>query len=363
MSSNKTVQPARNTTSRPPAEPAHRMRALLEGMTLTFDPGAAGDLRAIVQFDVTSSDPHSYYLQIGSGQCTFHKGPAQKPDLTITAPPETWLAISAGKLNAQEAALRGMYRANGDLSLLMRLGTLFRPAGEVNYTARPEQRPAGPVALSGMAWMTLSFVPVALFWILFNVQTVTPWASIGLPLALCLLLVGYRLIFDRPTWLESGVCLMLGGFAALALAGSPAIHRWGGVFASLFMGGIWFSSLILPRMPVSAEYSKWTVIKPLWELSLFIHPNAVISMAWSWQFLAAGLLGIAAVTQPRLHLPLVLAQYLLMLPAVAFTRHYQAGIRQRVIADPDRDLARMRVAAMAGLCLCGAAIAGAWLWL
>jgi putative sterol carrier protein len=346
-----------------PVEPKGRMRALLEGMTLAFDGQAAGDLAATLQFNVTAPDPGTYYLRLAAGQCTFHKGTASQPDLTITTPPDVWLAISRGKLSAQEAALRGLYRANGDLSLLMRMGTLFKPMSDVRVAAPPEQRPAGPLPLSGMAWMTLPFVPMTLFWFLFNLPGISPWLSVGLPLALSAAIVGYRLIYDRPTWLESGVGLMFISIAGLVLAGVPAISRWGGAFASLFMGGIWFSSLAWAAAPVSAEYVKWTMIKPLWNLSLFIHPNAVISLVWSWQFLAAGLLGIAAVPLPTLHLPLVLAQYLLMVPAAMFTRRYQQGVRQRVIADPERDLATIRRVALAGLGLSAAIVAVAWLWL
>jgi hypothetical protein len=245
----------------------------------------------------------------------------------------------------------------------MRMGKLFKPMSEVRVAAPPEQRPAGPLPLSGMAWMALPFVPVTLFWLLFNLPGVSPWLSVGLPLALCVALVGYRLIYDRPTWLESGVGLMFVLIAGLVLAGVPAVSRWGGAFASLFMGGIWFSALAWAAMPVSAEYVKWTMVKPLWGLSMFIHPNAVISLAWSGQFLAAGLLGIAAVLVPALHLPLVLAQYLLMVPAAMFTRRYQQGIRQRVIADPERDMVTIRRVALAGLGLSGAIIAATWLWL
>ncbi len=347
-----------------PAEPKGAMRKLLEGLTLALDGQAAGDLAATLQFDVTAPDAGSYYLHIAAGQCTFHTGTAPRPDLTITTPPGVWLDIARGKLGAQEAAVRGLYRAAGDLSLLARMGTLFKPAGEVTIAAPAEQqRLAGPLPLSGMAWLTLPFVPVTLFWILFNLPGVSPWLSVGLPLALCAALVAYRLVYDRPTWLEYGVGLMFVLIAGLALAGVPAIGRWGGAFASLFMGAIWFSSLVWAAMPVSAEYVKWTVVKPVWDLSMFIHPNAVISLAWGGQFLAAGLLGSAAVLLPALHLPLVLAQYLLMVPAAMFTRRYQAGIRQRVIADPERDLAAIRRVALAGLGLSAAVAAVAWLWL
>ncbi len=353
-----------DTLAEQPAAPKGSMRAFLEGMTLAFDGQATGDLAATVQYNITAPDAGTYYLHMAAGQCTFHKGTAPQPGLTITTSPDIWLAISRGKLSAQEAAQQGLYQAAGDLSLLMRMRTLFKPMSEVRIAAPPAQRPPGPLSLSGMTWMTLPFVPTILFGLLFNLPGVSPWLGVGLPLALSVALVGYRLIYDRPTWLESGVCLMAVLMAGLVLIGAPGIvSRWGGAFASLFMGAIWFSSLVWAAMPASAEYVKWTFVKPVWNLSSFIHPNAVISLAWSWQFLAAGILGIAAVLLPALHLPLVLAQYLLIALAAMFTQRYQRGIRGRIIADPERDLAMIRRVAVAGLCLSIIIAAIAWLWL
>ena len=259
--------------------------------------------------------------------------------------------------------MRGLYRATGDLGLLMRLGTLFKPAAAVDVDAPAGQRPAGPLALSGTGWMALIFVPTTLFWLLFNAPGVSPWIGAGLPLALALAITGYRLVFNRPAWLEGGVCLMLALFAALAAVGVPAIARWGGAFGSLFMGGIWLSSLLFNDLPVTAEYGRWGFARRMWHLSLFIHPNAVLTLVWGWQFLAAGALGVAAVLLPALHLPLVLAQYLLIVPAATFTKRYQAGIRERAVPDFERAMAQVRLAAAAGLCLCLVAIVGVWGWL
>jgi len=81
---------------------------MLEGMTLVFDPDTAGDLAATIQFDVHGEEPGCYHLRIAAGDCTFHRGEAEAPTLTITTPSEVWLQISKGELSGQEALMQGL---------------------------------------------------------------------------------------------------------------------------------------------------------------------------------------------------------------------------------------------------------------
>jgi len=53
------------------------LRQMLEGMTLTFDAAAAGDMDATLQFNVTGAEPGTYYLRIAEGDCTFHLDTAE----------------------------------------------------------------------------------------------------------------------------------------------------------------------------------------------------------------------------------------------------------------------------------------------
>ena len=58
----------------------------LEGMTLTFNQEKAGDLEAVIQFDLIDDSEGKYYLNINQGKCTFHKGEFEKPTMTIMTP-------------------------------------------------------------------------------------------------------------------------------------------------------------------------------------------------------------------------------------------------------------------------------------
>lgn len=98
---------------------------LIRMMPLGFHPEAAGSLSAVIQFDITGSEEFSAYLSIGNGRCSFHEGPAQKPDVIVKSPADVWLSISKGKLDGQTAFLSGQYRVEGNISLLLKLREMF----------------------------------------------------------------------------------------------------------------------------------------------------------------------------------------------------------------------------------------------
>jgi len=101
------------------------MRLLLRGMAATFNSQAAGDLKATVQFEVTGKQAGDWFLSIEKGKCTYQEGKASSPDLTIKTPSEVWLAIANKEMDGQQAFMEGKYTATGDMSLLIRMRSLF----------------------------------------------------------------------------------------------------------------------------------------------------------------------------------------------------------------------------------------------
>lgn len=104
---------------------AKNCRELLSLMPLGFNPQAAGDLKATIQFKVTGDDEFSAYLEIADGKCTHHEGQAAQPDLVIDTPGQVWMDISQGRLGGQEAFFQGLYKVNGELAILMKFNELF----------------------------------------------------------------------------------------------------------------------------------------------------------------------------------------------------------------------------------------------
>jgi multimeric flavodoxin WrbA/putative sterol carrier protein len=104
------------------------MRLLLRGMAAAFNSQAAGDLKAAIQFEVTGRQTGDWFLSVDIGKCTYHEGEANAPTLTIKTPSEVWLAIANKEMDGQQAFMEGKYTATGDISLLMRMKTLFASA-------------------------------------------------------------------------------------------------------------------------------------------------------------------------------------------------------------------------------------------
>ena len=330
------------------------LRQMLEGMTLSFDIVAAGDMKAAIQFNVTGEEPGIYHLRIADGDCIFRVGAAEKPTLTITTPSDVWLKISRGELDSKDALMQGLYQVQGDFSLLTRMSTLFKTHGSAHdgasgYAAPREQRPAGPIAISGTAWMPVSLIPWIVFWVTFFIPGISPWLSVGFPFFFTLFIVVYRRIFDKPTLMEWGGLGFFTLAGILTIIGNSTFAAWGIEISQIIMGGLWLGSLIFSDTPLCAEYSKWGYIKRMTRTSLFIHPNAVISLMWGWLYLGMSAIGIGAISLPHLYIPLTVIRYMLLVPAFILTSSYPKGAANRRFVNLDRALARIRISAGVGL--------------
>jgi len=113
------------TQGKPTQGKIEDMRLLLRGMAATFNVQVAGDLRATIQFEVTGKQTGDWFFSVENGKCTYHEGKVDSPTLAIKTPSEVWLAIANREMDGQQAFMEGKYAATGDMSLLMRLRSLF----------------------------------------------------------------------------------------------------------------------------------------------------------------------------------------------------------------------------------------------
>jgi multimeric flavodoxin WrbA/putative sterol carrier protein len=113
------------TQGKPVQGKVEDMRLLLRGMAVSFNSQAAGDLKATIQFIVTGRQTGDWFLSIENGKCACHEGKANSSNVTIKTPSEIWLAIANGEMDGQQAFMEGKYTATGDMSLLMRMRSLF----------------------------------------------------------------------------------------------------------------------------------------------------------------------------------------------------------------------------------------------
>ncbi|MEA3339257.1 MAG: hypothetical protein U9R15_04765, partial [Chloroflexota bacterium] len=147
----------------------------------------------------------------------------------------------------------------------------------------------------------------------------------------------------------------VGGLGFFALAGvltlrsDAGVAVWGSVVSSVVMAGLWLGTLLFSDEPLSANYSKWDYVKALWPNSMFIYPNAVISLMWGWQFIVAALLGAAAILMPHLMTIFTVTRFLLQVPAFIFTSVYQSRATQLRVDDYEKTMGKLRFWAGMGL--------------
>ena len=87
-------------------------------MTTGFDPEAAGDIKATLQFEFTGSVEGSCYFIIADGTIKAKEGKSERPDLIIKTPFEVWMDIVTGKADGAEMFMEGKYEAEGNIEFL-----------------------------------------------------------------------------------------------------------------------------------------------------------------------------------------------------------------------------------------------------
>ena len=90
-----------------------------------FRPEAATDLKAIYQLDLTGEEGGRWYLAVADRQCSLSPGAAPRADVRIAMKAEDWVALLAGRLDGYSAFFQGRIQVEGDLTLALRLQSIF----------------------------------------------------------------------------------------------------------------------------------------------------------------------------------------------------------------------------------------------
>ncbi len=94
-------------------------------MPMGFNPQAAGEMKAVLQFNFSGQVEGSCHFRIEGGQIKAIAGPAEKPTLTIETPFDVWMDIMTRKADGQQMFMQQKYKVAGDFSLLLRMNQIF----------------------------------------------------------------------------------------------------------------------------------------------------------------------------------------------------------------------------------------------
>lgn len=104
---------------------ATSVQEVLEMIPSRFMPEKAGDLKAVIQFDLNGDGGGQHYLSIADQACTVQSGLSPNPSMTLSASAADFLSLMNGELNAMQAFMQGKIRVKGDVSLAMKMQAIF----------------------------------------------------------------------------------------------------------------------------------------------------------------------------------------------------------------------------------------------
>lgn len=98
---------------------------LLKSMPQRFNPREAEGLKVTYQFEVSGDEQFTAHIRIADQEATFHEGAVENPDVVIKTPAKVWLAVARGEISGRWAFMTRKYRIKGDITLLMKIRSLF----------------------------------------------------------------------------------------------------------------------------------------------------------------------------------------------------------------------------------------------
>ncbi|HEY6262702.1 MAG TPA: SCP2 sterol-binding domain-containing protein [Nitrospiraceae bacterium] len=90
-----------------------------------LDSGAAEDLDAVYQFDLSGAQGGQYVLTIRDGVCQVTEGVHADPHVVLSMAGEDCIKVLTGQLSGKAVAMSGRLKVSGDLGLAMQLKALF----------------------------------------------------------------------------------------------------------------------------------------------------------------------------------------------------------------------------------------------
>lgn len=91
-----------------------------------LDPEAAAGLDVVIQFDLSGDGGGVWHCAISDGACTVAEGAHDAPTMTLSMEAADYVGLISGELDGTVAFMSGKLRIDGDMSLAMRMQSLFR---------------------------------------------------------------------------------------------------------------------------------------------------------------------------------------------------------------------------------------------
>lgn len=101
------------------------VRNFFEGVSAKVDKGKIAGMNSTFLFNITGDDPQSWTVKVADGDAVVTEGTCEGANIELTMADADFLSLLNGTLNGQMAFLTGKLKIKGDMTLAMKLGTVF----------------------------------------------------------------------------------------------------------------------------------------------------------------------------------------------------------------------------------------------
>lgn len=101
------------------------LETFLAIMSIVFNPEAANEADAVLQFDFSGELDGSCQMRVSGGELEASVGTPHEATLVISSPFDVWMDIMSGKVDPQQMFMEQKCKADGDYQLLVKLNEWF----------------------------------------------------------------------------------------------------------------------------------------------------------------------------------------------------------------------------------------------
>ncbi len=105
---------------------ADSFQAFFEALPGKIDKGKLAGMNATFQFVASGDGGGEKAVKIANGDFEICDGKADNPTIVLTASAADWVALMSGQMNGQTAFITGKLKIQGDMTLAMKLESLFQ---------------------------------------------------------------------------------------------------------------------------------------------------------------------------------------------------------------------------------------------
>lgn len=104
---------------------AEEIKGIFPEMVSRLIPEKADGVDALIQFDLSGDNGGLYWVKVADGKAESGNGSVDNPTMTLKATADDWYAVSTGQMNAMQAFMSGKIKIQGDMSIAMKMQTMF----------------------------------------------------------------------------------------------------------------------------------------------------------------------------------------------------------------------------------------------